>query len=49
MRLGRRLSAGIAEDPPAPVPAEVETPEPVAEAAEPVVETRTSDPVGTGG
>ena len=47
MRLGRRLSAGIAEDPPAPVPAEVETPEPAA----PVVgtaETPAPDPVGSG-
>ncbi|WP_018331952.1 hypothetical protein [Actinomycetospora chiangmaiensis] len=49
MRLGRRLSAGIAEDPPAPVPAREETPEPVAVAAKPVVEDRSSDPVGTGG
>ncbi|MCD2187999.1 hypothetical protein [Actinomycetospora soli] len=48
MRLGRRLSAGIAEDPPAPAPSEVETPEPVAVAAEPVVETA-PDPIATGG
>lgn len=48
MRLGRRLSAGIAEDPPAPVPAEVETPEPIAETSEPAVETRAPDPVSSG-
>ncbi|MEJ2866602.1 hypothetical protein WCD74_02420 [Actinomycetospora sp. OC33-EN08] len=45
MRLGRRLTAGIAEDPPAPVPAEVEAPEPVetVDAAQP-----TPDPVVSG-
>ncbi|GLZ51500.1 hypothetical protein [Actinomycetospora sp. NBRC 106378] len=48
MRLGRRLSAGIAEDPPAPVPAEVETPEPAAGTNEAPAETRTPDPVSSG-
>jgi hypothetical protein len=52
MRLGRRLSSGVAEDPPAPVPAETGTPAPVVGKAEPVAEpaeARTPDPIGTGG
>ena len=48
MRLGRRLSAGIAEDPPAPTPAApADTPREVpVEATAPVTPTpeRTADP-----
>ncbi|MDL5159505.1 hypothetical protein [Actinomycetospora termitidis] len=47
MRLGRRLTAGIAEDPPAPaVPAPAATPEPV-ETVD-VHEQPTPDPVVSG-
>jgi hypothetical protein len=52
MRLGRRLSSGVAEDPPAPVPAETRTPAPVVGKDEPVAEpadARTPDAIGTGG
>lgn len=53
MRLGRRLSAGIAEDPPAPAPAAAVPAEVIdAEATTPVVETpapeRTPDPAVSG-
>lgn len=52
MRLGRRLSAGIAEDPPAPTPA-AEVPTETVEATTPAVETpapeRTPDPAVSGG
>lgn len=51
MRLGRRLSAGIAEDPPAPTPI-VEAPAETVEAGAPAVETpapeRTPDPAVSG-
>lgn len=51
MRLGRRLSAGIAEDPPAPTPAAPvvadDVPEPAVEAPAPAPE-RTPDPAVSG-
>lgn len=55
MRLGRRLSTGIAEHPPAPVPAEVtepvaalDVPAPHHDAA-PASPVRTPDPAVSGG
>ena len=52
MRLGRRLTAGIAEDPPAPTPAppavvDDEAPQPVAEA--PLTPELVPDPAVSGG
>jgi hypothetical protein len=52
MRLGRRLSAGIAEDPPAPTPI-AEAPAETVEAGAPALECpapeRTPDPAVSGG
>lgn len=56
MRLGRRLSTGIAEDPPAPVPAEVsepvaalDVPDPQHAAVPDPRPIRTPDPAVSGG